>query len=179
MDATPRMTAITIDRGWTARHEAGHVAGLIMSGRVPASVTIDRPEEGIWGLTTVDLTADGVAPDTAADFAMALLLGPLAVAQPGWPPEWPLDPQTKDEDARQLAVLADYMKIDESGWLALVKRANEVAKSSAFKDLVAVVSLALEKLEALDSEEIRFLIGPEVCRDYGLEPTEEVATCST
>jgi hypothetical protein len=167
------------DRPRIALHEAGHVAGLLMSGRVPARVSIDWPEAKSAGLTSNDFEAYGVSRDSAPDFIVAILLGPLAEAQPSWPPEWPLDQDATDRDARQIAILAEYGRLDERGWYSLVRQAHEIASGAAFKHLVFVIASALEKLDELDSEQIRFLVGPETCRTYGIEPLQEEALCST
>ena len=75
--------SVTMDRRRIALHEAGHTAAWLMSGRVPASVTIDWPEPTIFGQMVRDPTVDGVNPDSAPDFALCILLGPLAEAKPG------------------------------------------------------------------------------------------------
>jgi hypothetical protein len=168
----------TVDRARLARHEAGHVAAWLMSGRVPASVTIDWPEPKILGQMTRDLTTDGVNPDTAPDFILSVLLGPLAEAQPGWPPEWPLDENASDQDARQLHLLADFVGLTEEGWFSLVKQANEITKSGQFKHLVAVIASALERVDELSGEEIRYLVGPSICATYGIEPKETAPCCT-
>jgi hypothetical protein len=166
------------DRARLARHEAGHTVGLILSGRVPARVSADWPFEGVQGVTTLDFSDDGITPDSAPDFALMILLGPLAEAKPGWPLEWPLDQNASSRDARQLAVLADYLDLDEEGWRSLVRQAEEIAAGAAFRHLVSVIAAALEKLDELDSEQVRFLVGPEVCRRYDIEPVQEEALCS-
>jgi hypothetical protein len=163
-----------MDRARLARHEAGHTAGLILTGRVPAWVSADWPFEGIQGVTTLDFSNGGVNPDTAPDFALMILLGPLAEERAGWPLEWPLDPDAASKDAQQLAFLVGYMGIGPAGWRELVRRAEEVAASAPFKQLVNLIASALEELEELDSEQVRFLIGPEVCRTYDIEPAKEL-----
>jgi hypothetical protein len=169
----------TLDRPLTARHEAGHVAGLVFSGRVPLSVTADWPEDASHGVTTLDLSAEGSNRDSASDFIVSILLGPMAHAQAGWPPEWPLDENSPDRDTRGLASLADFLGLDEAGWYALVKQAHETSRSADFKRLVSLIASALERVDELSGEEIRFLIGPDTCRTYGIEPaTTEVGSAS-
>jgi hypothetical protein len=167
------------DRARLSRHEAGHVAGLILTGRVPARVSADWPYEGAQGVTTLDFSNDGINPGSARDFIVMILLGPLAEAKQGWPLKWPLDRNAANRDAQQLAVLADYLDLDGEGWLELVRQAEETAAGAAFNHLVSVIAAALEKLEELDSEQVRFLLGPEVCRRYDIEPVQEEALCST
>ncbi len=166
--------SVTMDRRRVARHEAGHSAASLMSGRVPAEVRIDWPEERLFGYMRRDLTTDGVNPESAPDLIVMLLCGPLAEGKAGWPIEWPLHKDAADEDARQCAVLADYLGLDEAGWLALVKQANELSKSPAFKHLLGLIASALEKVDTLSGEEIRFLVGPEVCKRYDIQPKETV-----
>jgi hypothetical protein len=161
-----------------ARHEAGHVAGLILSGRVPAQVSADWPYEGVHAVTTLDFSDDGVNPDTAPDFALMILLGPLAEEREGWPLTWPIDRNADSRDAQQLAVLADYMGIGAAGWRELVRQAEEVAAGAAFKQLVNVIASALEELEELDGEQVRYLVGDAVCRRYGIEPAKETANAA-
>jgi hypothetical protein len=164
------------DRALLTRHEAGHVAGLVLSGRVPARVGADWPFEAVQGVTTLDFSDDGINPDSARDFMLMILLGPLAEERPGWPPEWPLDRNSESRDAQQLAVLADYLGLDEEGWVSLVRQAEETAAGAGFKQMVNLIASALEKLDELDSEQVRFLIGPEVCRRYDIEPAKELTT---
>ena len=57
-------------------------------------------------------------------------------------------------------------------------QAEAIAAGAAFRRLVNVIAAALEKLDELDSEQVRFLIGPEVCRRYDIEPVREEVLCS-
>ena len=161
------------DRAATARHEAGHVAALIMSARVPASVSIDWPETEALGLTSLDFNHDGVNPDSAPVFIRAILLGPLSAGKAGWPPEWPLDRDATDCDTRQLAILANYLELDEGGWYSLVRQARFVARSDTFKRLVSLIASALEKVDEMDGEQIKFLLGPATCLAWGIPPLQE------
>ena len=130
-------------------------------------------------MTTLDFSNDGINPGSARDLIVMILLGPLAESKQGWPVKWPLDRNAASRDAQQLAVLADYLDLDGEGWLELVRQAEETAAGAAFNHLVSVIASALEKLEELDSEQVRFLLGPEVCRRYDIEPVQEGALCST
>jgi hypothetical protein len=86
--------------------------------------------------------------------------------------------ERREQGRQQLAVLADFLALDEEGWRSLVRQAEEIAGGAAFQHLVSLLASALEKLDELDSEQIRFLVGPEVCRRYGIEPLQEEALCS-
>ena len=163
------------DREAIAKHEAGHCAGLIMGGRVPKHVSCDWPEAGALGLTTLDFSEDGVSPETAPSFVVSILLGPLAADQPRWPPRWPLDQDANDRDARQLAILSSHMQLDEDDWDSLVEQARYIASGPVFKRIVSLIASTLVKVDELDGEQIRFLIGVETCRTYGIEPVKEVA----
>ena len=163
---------VPFDRERIARHEAGHVAGVIMSGHIPAEATADWPAPEIAGLTTSDFTDYGVNRDTAPDLIVAILLGPLAASKPGWPPEWPLDENSEDRDTRQLAVLADYLGLTEYGWYERVRHARQVASTRDFNRIVGLVSSALVKLDVLDASQIRYLIGPDLVRKY-IEPATQ------
>ena len=87
------------------------------------------------GLTTRDLSNDGVNPNSAPDLIVAILLGPLAEARGGWPIEWPLDKNAANEDARQLHLLADFHDLKAtacpSGPAHRQKRGVQVLGSSA------------------------------------------------
>ncbi len=97
---------VTVDRRPVALHEAGHVAGLIMAcRRLPTSVRADWPAERILGQMELDWSTEGLTPKMARGLMIAVLLGPIAERREAWP----LDPDG-DGDARQLALLADYLK---------------------------------------------------------------------
>jgi hypothetical protein len=162
------------DRGLTARHEAGHVAGEVMAGHVPASVTADWPEPTIAGQMTSDFSDYGVNRDTAPEMIVSILLGPLAAAEPGWPPEWPLDANAADRDVRQLAALADFLGLTEFGWWERIRKAREVASTPDFKRITGLVAAALMKVDSLDASQLRFLLGPDLLQKYD----REAAPCS-
>jgi hypothetical protein len=81
------------------------------------------------GLTTRDLSNDGVNPKSAPDLIVAILLGPLAEARGGWPIEWPLDKNAANEDARQLHLLADFLDLKASAGIRLSVRPSPSPKA--------------------------------------------------
>jgi HK97 family phage prohead protease len=149
---------LTFDRQTTARHEAGHVAGLALAGRLPLEARADWPEAGLAGRVKIDWGDDGVTPEAARDIAVGVMCGPLAEGSPL--PEWPLDDgQASDPDAEQLALLAKYLKLDAAGWDALVQEAHTLVASAGFKHICPLVEAALTSLDAVDTDELRYLLG--------------------
>ena len=152
------------------RHEAAHVAASIMlRHRVPVEVTADQPETGTAGRMVCDLSEDGVAPDTAEDFMVVVMAGPIAENLGSSLPEWPLDRESSVGDNYLLAVLSEFLSLDESGYREVVDRAFLLAAEEDFVHLVRLVSYALERLYELDKEQLTFLIGPELAKRYGIK----------
>ena len=132
------------------------------------SVTADQPEAGLAGRMVCDLSEDGVSPDTAEDFMVVAMAGPIAGDLGTSLSEWPLDPESSIGDNRALAVLAGFLGLDESVYREVVDRAFRLAAEPDFVQLVRVIGYALERLYELDQEQIRFLIGPDICQRYGI-----------
>jgi hypothetical protein len=148
-----------------------------MSGRLPLRASADWPEPDRAGVVSLDFTREGVTRANALEFARMVLLGPLAEAAPGWPPEWPIDPATAPEsargDARSLRVLADVADLDEEGYHALVKQARTLAQSRDFKRMADLIARALALKDALSADDLRWLLGPDALRKYDLDPGQE------
>lgn len=159
---------VTHDRVRSARHEAGHVAGLVLRGRLPRRVTADWPKPGIAGEMVVDWGDEGCTPDSAAAVAISVLLGPIAEGNPSWPPTWPLEEDTRG-DERDLAILLRYLKVDEANYIALCAEARTLAKTPEFVRLVGLVARALELKDELDAGDLRRLLGPKILHTYGIE----------
>ena len=85
------MSAMTHHRERTARHEAGHVASLVMDGRLPKRVSADWPLARSSGVTELDW-GEGVTRESALNVAVSILCGPLAEARDDWPPPRPAPP---------------------------------------------------------------------------------------
>jgi hypothetical protein len=163
--------SLTVDRQRVAVHEAGHVAGLIIACRwVPERVTADRPDERTLGRMTLNWSTRGLNPKLARGVALAIMLGPIAEGSE--PPAWPLDPDG-DNDARQLALLADYLKLEEADWRLLVAEAQTISIAPAFQRIVGLISRALELADELSAADIRELIGARTCAAYGISTHEE------
>ena len=67
--------------------------------------------------------------------------------------------QLPDNDARQIARLAEYLDLDKDGYEWLVREAIHISLTEEFRHLVNLLAYALERLDELDQEQIRFLIG--------------------
>jgi hypothetical protein len=162
---------VTVDRRSVARHESGHVAGLIIACRwLPRRVTADRPAERILGQMELDWATEGLNPKLARGLAIAIVLGPISEGREDWPPAWPLDPDDGDNDARQLGVLADYLKLEEADWGLIVAEARVIATTPTFHRLVGLIGRALELADQLTADDIRHLIGARTCAAYGIDP---------
>lgn len=160
----------------TARHEAGHAVGMaITSRRLPELTRCDRPEETVLGSTTFPWPEGGVTQDMIPGFIVAVLLGPMAVDEPAWPPAWPPDRDVPG-DERQLAAGVSLAGYGEKEWDALVAEAKRVAAWPEFRRLVDVIGRALELNDTLDAAEIAGLFGPERLRKYGVIDYETETT---
>jgi hypothetical protein len=166
----------TLDFEGTRIHEAGHVAGSIMTGRMPAAVTADWPHLDTLGITTSDIERYPISVEVAHSHLIESFCGPLAQKRAGWPLPWPLDRKARTSDARQIALLADALELDEAEYREITDRAQEVAGSPDFHHIVGLVSRALEMRDPLDADDLGRLIPDRLLTKYGIE-TE--ATCST
>ena len=63
------MSAMTHHRERTAHHEAGHVASLVMDGRLPKRVSADWPLARSSGVTELDW-GEGVTRESALNVAV-------------------------------------------------------------------------------------------------------------
>ena len=135
-------------------------------------MTADRPAERILGEMELDWEAEGLDPKSARRLMIAIFLGPIAEGREDWPPSSPLDPDG-DNDSRQLALLADYLKLQEADWRHLVAEAEVISTTPTFQRLVGLLSRALELADELDAAEIRALIGDKTCAAFGISTHEE------
>jgi len=121
--------SVTLDRRRTARHEAGHVAAIILTlGRLPKLVRADWPHELTYGSVVFPWPEDRATQD---------LIGEFVVQQPDWPPTWPPDRDAASGDERQLGAAVSLGNIDEAGWDRLVEQATAMARSPDFNRLVS------------------------------------------
>jgi hypothetical protein len=148
----------SLDFERTRTHEAGHVAGSILTGRMPASVTADWPHIDTLGITTSDLESYPLTEEVGRSHLIETLCGALADARPDWPPSWPLDRNAPTSDARLVALLVDALELDEDGYKAITDRARELAGSREFWEIVHAVSNALRWRDPLDSDDLRRLL---------------------
>jgi hypothetical protein len=140
-------------RSSTAKHEAGHVASVIMlRGRLPELVTADWPKHDTAGLTRLDFSNDGL-DERPLDFVVLTLAGPLAESAPipDWPPNAGAE-NTRDEHA--LATLVDFLGLDEDDWLNAVERTLHLVRDADFQRLVQLIARALELADELNADDL-------------------------
>jgi len=110
-----------------------------------------------------------------------VLMGALVERTPGWPPEWPIDPDAAPasarSDARSLRALAKFARLNADGWYALVEEAHALARDPDFRHLVGLIGTGLELADEFDAARLRWLLGPNLLTKYGIDMEE--ATCST
>jgi hypothetical protein len=156
-----------------AAHEAGHAAGLIFFGRMPRMIRVDNPDVGARFSGCVELDhGDGVTHDLAADWFVAILLGPICEPgrQESWPPTFDvLHREHLEGDVAQLAVLARYLKLDRAKYNAHVAIAYHVADTVPFKELHALLADAVCRVPALTGDQLRMLIGREALAEFEIE----------
>jgi hypothetical protein len=167
--------SVSHDREATATHESGHVVGELLAGRVPRYVRADWPAEDAFGSTAPDFGEEGITRENVGSHIIGIQLGPLAASDPDWPLPWQrLDVEATDRDVGHLAVLVKAFGLDEGDWVELSLKACEISRSEEFRRLTNLIAGALLKVDQLDSQQVRFLVGPTVCERYGIEPLEEV-----
>jgi hypothetical protein len=160
---------VITERELTCRHEAGHVAALVMVGRLPRQVRVDRPDVDLAGVVHLDL--GDVDHQLALDMIVVILLGPMSEPRAGWPPEWPIDPDDPEEEIAKLSTLAAYLDLEEADWWSLVRQANHLLGSPAFLRIRGLIEAALSRIPALDAGQLRRLLGPDLLHTYGIATT--------
>jgi hypothetical protein len=86
------------------RHEAGHLAAAILLGLDVVGADAKRtylsspPSDLDEAAGAVYYRRDPNDPDYPRKVALVSLLGPLHEGEPGWPPPWPLDPASTDDE---------------------------------------------------------------------------------
>jgi hypothetical protein len=146
-----------------AMHEAHHVAALYLAGMVPQCVRIDWATAEVAGFVTIDW-GDGADPDKANRVLVAVLLGAMTEGFAGWD-NWPIDPDRAPvgarRDAEQARHLAEYLKLDQVGWLHVLWKANQLGRRSRFRRLAVAIADELERVEVLSAEDLRNLLEKE------------------
>jgi hypothetical protein len=141
---------------------------------LPKLLTADWPHPDSFGVMEIDWGEEGVTREGAADLLISLLMGPLAAGDP-WPPEWPLRRGVPGDEG-QLAACVSYLKVDEDTWYATVRDARTLAKTDDFKRLTALIARALELEDELDANALRWLVGSDTLRKFGINEEEDHAT---
>lgn len=156
----------TLDRRWTSRHEAGHVAAMILTvRRLPEITHADKPHDLAYGSTVFPWPEGRATQDLLGEFAVSVMAGPLAVGDSI--PDWPPDRQARG-DERQLAAAVSLGNLDEDGWHELVEQARAMARSPEFTRLVDLIARALELNETLTDDDLRRLLGPDRLAELGI-----------
>jgi hypothetical protein len=143
-----------------AMHEAHHAAALCLLGMVPKCVRTDWPEPDLFGTVTVDW-CDGPDRDTARRVLLAVVLGGMTEGHKGWR-SWPIDPDRvavgARRDAEQARTLANYLKLDQAGWLHVLWKANQLGRQRDFRRLAVLIADELERVEVLTTEDLERLM---------------------
>jgi hypothetical protein len=127
---------------------------------VPKCVRTDWPEPDLFGTVTVDW-CDGPDRDTAGRVLVAVVLGGMTEGHKGWR-SWPIDPDRvapgARRDALQARTLANYLKLDNAGWLHVLWKANQLGRQRDFRRLLVARADELERVEVMDAEDLRTLM---------------------
>src|SRR5262245_55474114 len=147
-------------------HEAGHAAAYIFLGRLPVRVRVDNPslDSLVSGHVEFDF-GEELSPEFASDLIVAVMLGPMCgpLSHEPWPPPFEeLDHDHPVKDARQLALLARFLRLDEAGYRAHVANAQLIASDHDFKALHRLLARALHRIPDLDADQLRRLLGPQL-----------------
>jgi hypothetical protein len=141
-------------------HEAHHAAALCLLGMVPKCVRTDWPAPDLFGTVTIDW-CDGPDRDTAGRVLLAVVLGGMTEGHKGWR-SWPIDPHRvavgAGRDAEQARTLANYLKLDNAGWLHVLWKANQLGRRQDFRRLAVLIADELERVEVLTAEDLERLM---------------------
>jgi hypothetical protein len=157
----------------TALHEAAHCAAAIAKG-VPVwtvDVTTRYERTGSEGLRVIygevryrdEWITDR---ETARKRMIVTLMGPLEAAEE-WDevPKWPLDPNAATRDEQNLAMLADFLGLDERGYNEIFREAIEFADNRIYRLLLVSLAGLLDYWPRLGPDEIRAAIGVVIDRE--------------
>jgi hypothetical protein len=143
-----------------AMHEAHHAAALCLAGMVPRCVRIDWPTAELAGFVTIDW-GGGADHDKAKRVLVAVLLGAMTEGFAGWD-NWPIDPNRAPvgarRDAEQARHLAEYLNLEQVGWLHVLWEANQLGRRPGFRRLAVAIADELERVEVLTAQELVELI---------------------
>jgi hypothetical protein len=151
----------------TALHEAAHcAAALALAIPVRTVDTVARYERtDAGGLRViygeVQYRDEWVTDrETARKRMIVTLMGPLEAAEE-WDevPKWPLDPNADTRDERNLAMLADFLGLDERGYNEIFREAIEFADNRVYCMLLVAVAGLLDYWPRLGPDEITAAIG--------------------
>jgi hypothetical protein len=139
-------------------HEAGHAIGLLVNGHGVALVRVDHDVYGELGRCTADFS------NSSADLGIVIadMMGPMAAGEP--PPSWPPDPDSLLRDERNLAILVDYLELDETDYRAAIALAAHLLDDPDVKAAHALLCQALWRAPVITGEQLRELLGPRLAR---------------
>ena len=127
--------------------------GRLLSGLVATVIALA-------GFVTVDW-GGGADHDKAKRVLVAVLLGAMTEGFAGWD-NWPIDPNRAPvgarRDAEQARHLAEYLNLEQVGWLHVLWEANQLGRRSGFRRLAVAIADELERVEVLTAQELEELI---------------------
>lgn len=156
------------ERERVAVHEAGHAASLILQGRLPWSVTADRPTEQLWGSLEIAWDEEGELTEESVErTAIVVHCGPIHAEDKDWPPKYP-PPLGEPGDAGQLSACMRYLGWGRAEYEAAYIEAVVLTNTDDFKRLARRIARALVLKDTLDRDDLRKLIGAEALERHGI-----------
>jgi hypothetical protein len=146
----------------TCLHEAHHCASLICAGLVPQYVRSDWPTERQAGKVKLDWENWDISRESMYAVTLAVMQAPLAEGR--FLDDWPLNlDQWADlggchQDAVALAHLTARLGFDGVDWHFAIYRANQQARTSRYRRLLAAITRELEAKELLLRHELEQIV---------------------
>ena len=139
------------------RHEAHHVASLLLDGLTPAVARVDRPDDDA-GQTIMDWERYQLDQTTAIRMLIAVLQGPLVEGDLKHDFTWPIEPSEWQDgcrkDAEVAQSLAAFIGLDHVEWTRILYLTRRRAKGRRFLRLAAAVAHELEDRVILFGHEL-------------------------
>lgn len=139
------------------RHEAHHVASLMLDGLTPALARVDRPDDDA-GQTIMDWERYQLDQDIATRMLIAVLQGPLVEGDLRHDWTWPIQPDEWQDgcrkDAEVAQSLAAYIGLDHVEWTRVLYLTRRRAMDRRFRRLAVAVAYELEDREILFAHEL-------------------------
>ena len=150
-----------------AWHEACDAAALCLVGLVPKGVRSDWPSNAEAGEVTVDWGSGGYRdPARAKHVLVSVVIGALTEGREGWEPNnWPIDPFLMAEggrgDGAMARELVDHFGLDQVDWCQVLRKTDAMVRRQDFRRLVVRIADELERVEVLEADDLRSLMGLE------------------